>query len=114
MIETIKKYLDDGGIVCWVYKVISLQWHGKSRTSPLKGEWDFGIRSKQNDWCRSFLTNRKQYVSIEVFLSQTKIKCGVLQASTLGPLLFLIYINDLTNALGKSISYYFADNTNLL
>ena len=75
----------------------------------------YGIRSKQNDWFRSFLTNRKQYVSMEGFFSQTKIvKCGVPQASTLGPLLFLIYINNLANALEKSIVHHFADDTNLL
>ena len=75
----------------------------------------YGIRSKQNDWFRSFLTNRKQYVSMEGFFSQTKIvKCGVPQGSTLGPLLFLIYINDLANALEKSIVHHFADDANLL
>ena len=54
-------------------------------------------------------------MSMEGFFSQTKIvKCGVPQASTLGPLLFLIYINNLANALEKSIVHHFADDTNLL
>ena len=75
----------------------------------------YGIRSKQNDWFRSFLTNRKQYVSMEGFFSQTKIvKCGVPEGSSLGPLVFLIYINDLASALEKSIAHHFADDTNLL
>ena len=61
------------------------------------------------------LTNRKQYVSINSFFCQTKIlRCGVRQGSTLGALLFLFYINNLNNPLGKCIVHYFADGTNLL
>ena len=54
-------------------------------------------------------------MSIEGFFSQTKIvKYGVPKGSTLRPLQFLIYINDLSNAVEKSIVYHFADDTNLL
>ena len=53
-------------------------------------------------------------MSIEGFFSHTKIdKCGVPQGSLLGPLIFLIYINNLINALEKFIIHHFANDTNL-
>ena len=49
------------------------------------------------------------------FFSQTKIvRCGGPRDSNLEPLLFLTYINDLNNALGKCIVYHFVDDTNFL
>ena len=66
-------------------------------------------------WFQSYLSNRKQFVSINGFESSTlSIKHGVPQGSVLGPLLFLIYIIDLNNAIRYSTAYHFADDTNLL
>ena len=59
----------------------------------------------------SFLTNRKQYVAHKNSFSDVAInKFEVPQKSNLGPLLFLIYVNDITNAL-HSTPRLFADNT---
>ena len=64
-------------------------------------------------WFESYLRNRTQFVKIdENEFSMETITCGVLQGSTLGPLLFLFSINDLPNSSEKLSFRIFADDTN--
>ena len=115
LIETIKKFLDNDEIVCGVFIDLQKAFDTVNHEILLEKLNHYGIRSKENNWFRSFLINRKQHVSINGFFSQTKIvQSGVPQGSTLGPLLFLIYINDLNSALDKCIVQHFADDTSLL
>ena len=75
----------------------------------------YGIRGKSNLWLKSYLSNRDQFVKLNDVSSSSKdIKCGVPQGSILGPLLFIIYINDMNHALENCITHHFADDTNLL
>ena len=75
---------------------------------------NYGIENSNLAWFKNFLSNRKQYVThTEGKTDLERITCGVPQGSILGPLLFLIYVNDLNKASKVLNSILFADDTNL-
>ena len=76
---------------------------------------NLGITGKLHDWLSAFLTNRVQKVSVNGFHSHSiLVLSGVPQGTVLGPILFLIYINDINNQIEHSSLRSFADDTRLL
>ena len=75
----------------------------------------YRTRGVSNYRFKAYLSNRNQYVSINGYESGLHVlNCGVPQGSVLGPLLFLLYINYLNQAIKFCKVHHFADDTNLL
>ena len=82
----------------------------KSHNILLQKLYQYGVRGPAHLLVESYLTERKQYVSINNCASSTNsVRIGVPQGSILGPLLYLIYVNDLCNA-AKCNPRLFADD----
>ncbi len=74
----------------------------------------FGVRGKLLTWFESNLSNRQQRVIVDSLTSEYKsTNAGVPQGSILGPILFLIFINDFPDKV-KSDTFMFADDTSLM
>ena len=113
--ENINHQVDNGKFGCGIFIDFQKAFDTVDHNILVNKLSYYGIRGKANDWFRSYLSGRKQFVSINGFDSDLKdICCGVPQGSVLGPLLFLIYINDLYSSIKSCKVHHFADDTNLL
>ena len=75
----------------------------------------FGIQGKLLEWIRSFLSDRYQRVVVEGKLSEPeKVRSGVPQGTVLGPVLFILYINNITEILKNALIKIFADDSKLI
>ena len=74
----------------------------------------YGIRDTDRNWFQSYLENRKQYCAINGFESGPKtVACGIPQGSCLGPLLFIMYLNDFEMCLIDPKAGLYADDTHV-
>ena len=81
----------------------------------LKKLYHYGVRGPALDWLKSYLSNRKQFVSINNADSSTlELQYGVPQGSILGPLLFVIYINDIPEVANFAKFILYADDANII
>lgn len=96
-------------VFCDISKAFDRVWH-RGLLFKLKQN---GIEGEFLDWLSNYLSNRKQCVVLNASCSDTKdVLAGVPQGSVLGPLLFLIYVNDISEQL-LSLTRLFADDSSL-
>ena len=108
------KSLEYGEFVIGIFLDFSKAFDTVDHAILLEKLYHYGIRGTTLDWFNGYLSSRKQYVTYNGISSYTKtVSCGVPQGSILGPLLFLIYINDLSNVCKYSTPILYADDANL-
>ena len=114
LVEKINKVLSSGKIIVGVTLDFSEAFDTIQHPILLKKLFAYGIRGNILKLIESYLANRQQFVTINNSNSTQKtITCGVPQGSILGPLFFLLCINDLPNVSGKLFAILFADDTSV-
>ena len=114
--EKIQRAIEDKKISCGIFLDLSKAFNTVDQCILIKKrklEY-YGIRGIANDWFQSYLSNRKQFVTIGSTSSEPQLMtCGVPQGSVLVPLLFLLYINDFNKTSSVLDLHLFADDSNL-
>ena len=112
--EYINTCLDQGKYVFGIYIDLKKAFDTVPHGILLSKLQHCGIRGKSLNWFKSYLIDRKQFTKVNGISSdlQPLHDCGVPQGSVLGPILFLLYINDIHQAIKEGTIKLFDDDTN--
>ena len=115
IVDRVHRHLDTGKIPISVFLDLSKAFDTLDHGILLQKLQYYGINNLNLKWFQSYLSNRTQYVEFDGNKSNyLPVTTGVPQGSVLGPLLFIIYMNDIYCASNKFNAILFADDTNLL
>ena len=114
LVDTILNALDNNKYCIGVFIDLKKAFDTVDHTLLVKKFKYYGVRGITSKFLESYLCNRKQYVNYGDYNSaEQTIKCGVPQGSILGPLLFILYINDMCQVSNLLRFIIFADDTNI-
>ena len=115
MTDIISKTMDSGKIPISIFLDLSKAFDTLDHTILLKKMQHYGFQGVALAWFKSYLSGRMQFVNFDgIQSSLLSLDTGVPQGSILGPLLFIIYMNDINVASKKFTAILYADDSNLV